>query len=196
MKNNLVLVYFTRLFFCRYDQIILITALLWPVLLSYVLYPNTFGFSWNEGRGGFLVATILTVVETLGSRQVIRGRESRILISLAILMSLYLFSLPFGSSNLLSDTGKLIGVLISESWMSMWDYAILATYFVITLVLIFGMKDWIRIGGAAYSISNWLRCQFCFLILSFLTTHWESFNFWFLSTSISTSEFSTQSATR
>ena len=149
MKNNLVLVYFTRLFFCRYNQIILIIALLWPVLLSYVLYPNTFGFSWNEGRGGFLVATILTVIEILGSRQVIRGRESRILISLAILMSLYLFSLPFGSSNLLSDTGRLIGVLISESWMSMWDYAILATYFVITLVLIFGKKDWIRIGGAA-----------------------------------------------
>lgn len=148
MKYNLVKVYCTGLISSRYHQIIVIIVLLWPVLLSYVLYPDTFGFSWNAGRGGFLIVTILILIEIIGSRPVITGRETSLLITFAILIGLYFFSLSFGSS-ILSDMGRSAGVLVSESWMSMWDYVILAIYFVITLVLVFGKKDWIRIGGAA-----------------------------------------------
>lgn len=149
MKYYLVLFNSTKLIFRRYNQIILITLLLWPVLLSYLLYPDTFGFSWNEGRGGFLIATVLILVEILGSRPVIQGPKTRLLIALGILISLYFLSLPFGSSNFLSSFGRSAGALISESWMSMWDYTILATYFLIILVLIFGKREWITIGGAA-----------------------------------------------
>jgi thaumarchaeosortase len=149
MKNYLVLFNCTRLVFRIYSQVILFTLLLWPVLLSYLLYPDTFVFSWNEGRGGFLIATVLLSVEILGSRPVIRGPKTGLLIALGILISLYFLSLPFGSSNFLSSIGSSAGVLISESWMSMWDYTILAMYFLITLVLIFGKKEWITIGGAA-----------------------------------------------
>lgn len=92
--------------------------------------------------------TILTLIEIFGSRPVITGRETSMLITFAILIGLYFFSLSFGS-YILSDMGRSAGVLISESWMSMWDYVILAIYFVIVLALIFGKKDWIRIGGAA-----------------------------------------------
>jgi thaumarchaeosortase len=45
--------------------------------------------------------------------------------------------------------GSSAGALIGESWMSMWDYFILAIYFGVTLVLIFGRKDWLIIGGGA-----------------------------------------------
>jgi thaumarchaeosortase len=148
MKCNLVKVYCSGLISSRFNQIIIIIALLWPVLLSYVLYPDTFGNSWNAGRGGFLIATVLTLIEIFGSRPVIRGRETRMLITIAILIGLYFFSLSFGSSDLLSGLGRSAGALISESWKLMWDYVILAIYFVITLVLIFGKKEWIRIGGA------------------------------------------------
>ncbi len=96
-----------------------------------------------------MIATVLLLVEILGSRPVIRGPKTGLLIALGILISLYFLSLPFGSSNFLTSIGKLAGVLISESWMSMWDYTILAMYFLITLVLIFGKKEWITIGGAA-----------------------------------------------
>jgi thaumarchaeosortase len=149
MKNYLVHFNCTRLVFRIYNQVILFSLLLWPVLLSYLLYPDTFVFSWNEGRGGFLIATVLLLVEILGSRPVIRGPKTGLLIALGILISLYFLSLPFGSSNILTSIGRLAGVLISESWMSMWDYTILAMYFLITLVLIFGKKEWITIGGAA-----------------------------------------------
>jgi thaumarchaeosortase len=149
MKYNLVKVCCTGLIFSRYNQIIIIIVLLWPVLLSYALYPDTFGFSWNAGRGSFLIVTVLTLVEILGSRPVVRGREARLLITFAILIALYFFSLSFGSSDIFSGIGRSAGAIIIESWMSMWDYLILAIYFVITLVLIFGKKDWLRIGGAS-----------------------------------------------
>jgi len=148
MKNYLVLLNCTRLVSRRYNQIILITLLLWPVLLSYFLYPDTFVFSWNQGRGGFLIATMLILVEILGSRPAIRGPKTGLLIALGIFIGLYFLSLPFGSSNFLSNIGRSAGVLIGESWMSMWDYTILATYFLITLVLIFGKREGITIGGA------------------------------------------------
>lgn len=96
-----------------------------------------------------MIATVLLLVEILGSRPVIRGPKTGLLIALGILISLYFLSLPFGSSNFLSSIGSSAGVLISESWMSMWDYTILAMYFLITLVLIFGKREWITIGGAA-----------------------------------------------
>src|SRR5687768_5660866 len=110
MKNYLVLFNCTRLVFRIYSQVILFTLLLWPVLLSYLLYPDTFVFSWNEGRGGFLIATVLLLVEILGSRPVIRGPKTGLLIALGILISLYFLSLPFGSSNFLSSIGSSAGV--------------------------------------------------------------------------------------
>ncbi len=88
MKYNLVKANCVGLISSRYNQIIIVIVLVWPVLLSYVLYPDTFGFSWNAGRGGFLIATVLTLIEILGSRPVIRGRESTMLITFAILIQL------------------------------------------------------------------------------------------------------------
>jgi thaumarchaeosortase len=149
MKFSLVIYRCTWLISNRYDQIIIAILLIWPILLSYVLYPHTFGFSWNEGRGGFLIATILTLIELFGSSPVISGRNKWILISFTILISLYVFSLSFGSSHILSAMGSSAGALVSESWMLMWDYVILAVYFVVTLRITFGKKDWLRIGGAA-----------------------------------------------
>jgi thaumarchaeosortase len=174
MKYNLVKANCVGLISSRYNQIIIVIVLVWPVLLSYVLYPDTFGFSWNAGRGGFLIATVLTLIEILGSRPVIRGRESTMLITFAILISLYFFSLSFGSSHILSGMGSSAGALISESWMSMWDYVILAIYFVVTLVLIFGKRDWLRIGGTAtlflmgYAIILLLDSLFPYDTLGFL----------------------------
>ena len=149
MKYNLVKVNCAGLISSKHNQFTIIFVLVWPVLLSYVLYPDTFGFSWNAGRGGFLIATILILIEIVWSHPVITGRKISILITFAILISLYFFSLSFGSSQILSSVGSSAGALIGESWMSMWDYFILAIYFGVTLVLIFGRKDWLIIGGGA-----------------------------------------------
>ena len=165
MKYTLVKVYCAGLIFKRYNQIIIIIVLLWPVLLSYVLYPATFGNTWNEGRGGFLIATVLTLIEIFGLRPLIRSRETSMLISIAILIGLYFLSLSFGSSDILSGLGRSAGVLISESWKLMWDYVIFAIYFVITLVLIFGNKNWIRIGGVT---TLFLICYATILLLDSL----------------------------
>ncbi|HZD34381.1 MAG TPA: hypothetical protein VE130_04180 [Nitrososphaeraceae archaeon] len=50
---------------------------------------------------------------------------------------------------MVSGTGRVAGVLIDESWTLMWDYIVLAIYFIGIFLLIFGKKQWIRIGGAA-----------------------------------------------
>jgi hypothetical protein len=44
-----------------------------------------------------------------------------LLLTFTILISLYVFSLSFGSSHILSAMGSSAGALISESWMLMWD---------------------------------------------------------------------------
>jgi thaumarchaeosortase len=149
MKFSLVIYRCTWLISTRYDQIIIVILLIWPILLSYVLYPHTFGFSWNEGRGSFLIATILTLIELFGSCPVISCRNKWILITFTILISLYVFSLSFGSSHILSAMGSSAGALVSESWVLMWDYVILAVYFVVTLRITFGNKNGLKIGGAA-----------------------------------------------
>lgn len=131
-----------------YIQMIIIIVLLWPVLLSYLLYPATFGFAWNVGRGGFLVVALLTLIEIIESRPVIRSREAWILALFVSLTSLYFVSLYLGSSDMLTGMGRSAGVLIDESWTLMWDYIVLAIYFTVVLLLIFGKKQWIRIGGA------------------------------------------------
>jgi thaumarchaeosortase len=149
MKFNPVKIYCTGLISTRYNQIIIIIIiLLWPVLLSYVLFPDTFGSSWNAGRGGFVIVAILTVIEIIGTHPSITSRRLSLLITFAILIGLYFSSLTVGSSNLLSNVGRSVGALISESWILMWDYIILAIYFSISHMLIFGTKEWLRIGSA------------------------------------------------
>jgi thaumarchaeosortase len=150
MKFNLVKIYCTGIILNRHKQsVIVIIILLWPVLLSYVLFPDTFEFSWNEGRGGFLIVAILTIIEIIGSHPIIACRKISLLITFAILIGSYFFILSLGTSYLLLDIGRSVGALITESWMLMWDYIFLAVYFAIILVLIFGTKEWLRIGGAA-----------------------------------------------
>jgi thaumarchaeosortase len=138
-----------RLIFLDIKQLSLLAILLWPILLSYLLYSNTFILSWNEGRGGFLIASILALVEIFGSKTVIGVRKLIILIVLAALVSLYFCSLPFGVSDFLLSNGKSLFVPVGESWAWMWDYAILALYFLVCLGLAFGRKCWLRTGGAA-----------------------------------------------
>lgn len=149
MKYNLVKVWDSKRIINRYSQIIIVFVFLWPVLFSYLLYPDTFGFTWNAGRGGFLIATVLTLIEVLGSRPIIGCHEIMLLIIIAILIVLYFIGLSFGVSNILSDMGRAVGVLVHESWKSMWDYLVLAIYFSLALIFIFGKKDWIIIGGAS-----------------------------------------------
>ena len=130
-------------------QIMVIILLLWPILLSYILYPYTFGFGWNAGRGGFLIVAVIALFEISESRPVIKRHESWMLIVFASFISLYFIGLSLGASDVLSDIGRSAGALIDKSWISMWDYVILAIYFIVILMLIFGRKDWLRIGGAA-----------------------------------------------
>lgn len=91
---------------------------------------------------------LLTLIEIIESRPVIRSREAWILALFISVTSLYFVSLYLGSSDMLTGMGRSAGVLIDESWTLMWDYIVLAIYFTVVLLLIFGKKQWIRIGGA------------------------------------------------
>jgi thaumarchaeosortase len=145
----MVKICYSRVIISRYSLVVILFVLLWPVLFSYLLNSDMFGLAWNAGRGGFLIATILIVIEVTGSRPIIRGHEIKMLIIIAILIGLYFFGLSFGGLDILSNMGRASGVLVEESWKSMWDYVVLAIYFLSVLMVVYGKKGWIRIGGAS-----------------------------------------------
>jgi thaumarchaeosortase len=136
------------LFSLDIEQLALLAILLWPILLSYLLYPSTYILSWNEGRGGFLIASILVPVEVIGFKIIIGARRLIVLFIFAALVSLYFCGLSLGGSDLRLNYGKYLSVPVTESWAWMWDYAILAVYLLACLGLIFGRKFWLRSGAA------------------------------------------------
>lgn len=135
--------------FGGYKRILIVAALLWPILLSYSLYPDTFLSAWNEGRGGFLIAAVLISVDLLVSRSVVLRNETRLIVIPVFLVSLYYCGLSGGASYVLTDIGRSVGVLANWSWIQMWDYAILGAYFAACLALTIRRTFRIWIGGAA-----------------------------------------------
>jgi thaumarchaeosortase len=149
LKDDRVKVWYRGVISSEYKLTVVLFVLLWPVLFTYLLYPDTFGIAWNTGRGGFLIASVLIVIEIIGSRPTIRGHEIKMFIIIAIPISLYFFGLSFGVLDILSNMARASGALVEESWKSMWDYVVLAVYSSSVLMVVYGRKEWIRVGGAS-----------------------------------------------
>jgi thaumarchaeosortase len=59
----------------------------------------------------------------------------------------YLVGVEFGLRTYLVSIAPQFHVLLADSWTWMWDFIVIAAFFMITLTILFG-KRWIRISPA------------------------------------------------
>ncbi|MDE1770151.1 MAG: thaumarchaeosortase [Thaumarchaeota archaeon] len=118
-----------------------------PVIFALAVYPNTFSLGWNQGRGGFLFAMAFIAAELLGLKLEIPKKRLIAIIPLAAGVIVYLTSLDFGLKNYLISIAPHFHVQIVYSWTWMWDFIVIAAFFMASMTILFG-KRWIRISPA------------------------------------------------
>ena len=128
-------------------MIIAIVILASPIMFALAVYPDTFSLGWNQGRGGFLFALAFIAAELIGVKLEIPKKRLIAAIPLAGATIVYLASIELGLKNYLAAIAPQFHVLLLDSWGWMWDFIILAIFFMATLTVLFG-KRWIRISPA------------------------------------------------
>jgi len=118
-----------------------------PIVFALAAFPDTFGLSWNQGRGGFLFALAFVVAELVGLKLGIP--KTRLLATLPLVAAViaYIVSLEFGVRDQLIQYGESLQVPLIFSFTWMWDFVVMAAYFIATLTIFFG-KKWLRIAPA------------------------------------------------
>jgi thaumarchaeosortase len=118
-----------------------------PVLFALAVFPNTFSLGWNQGRGGFLFAMAFIAAELIGLKLEIPKKKLLAIIPLAGAVIIYLVSLELGLKNYLISIAPQFHVQLVYSWTWMWDFIIIAAFFIASMTILFG-KRWIRISPA------------------------------------------------
>jgi len=118
-----------------------------PVLFALAVFPNSFSLGWNQGRGGFLFAMAFIAAELIGLKLEIPKKKLLAIIPLAAAVIIYLVSLELGLRNYLISIAPQFHVQIVYSWTWMWDFIVIAAFFIASMSILFG-KRWIRIAPA------------------------------------------------
>jgi len=126
-----------------------------PTIFALAAFPDSFSLSWNQGRGGFLFAMAFIAAELVGLKLVISQKRLLAIIPLAAITIIYLASLESGLRNYLISIAPNYHVQLVYSWTWMWDFIIMAIFFVASMTILFG-KRWIRISpaGPIYTIGT------------------------------------------
>src|SRR5882762_2089317 len=126
-----------------------------PTIFALAAFPDSFSLSWNQGRGGFLFAIAFIAAEIIGLKLVIPKKRLIAIIPLAAIAITYLVSLEFGLRKYLISVAPHFNVLLNDSWTWMWDFIIMAIFFVASMTILFG-KRWIRISpaGPIYTVGT------------------------------------------
>lgn len=128
-------------------MIIAIAIIASPVIFALAAYPDSFSLGWNQGRGGFLFAMAFIAAELIGIKLEIPKKRLLAALPVAGVTIAYLVGLEYGLRNYLSSIAPQFHVLLLDSWNWMWDFIVIAAFFMITLTILFG-KRWIRISPA------------------------------------------------
>jgi len=118
-----------------------------PTILALAAFPDSFSLSWNQGRGGFLFAMAFIAAELIGLKLEIPKKKLLAIIPLAAAVIIYLVSLELGLRNYLISIAPQFHVQIVYSWTWMWDFIVIAAFFIASMSILFG-KRWIRIAPA------------------------------------------------
>src|SRR2546427_5122620 len=126
-----------------------------PAIFALAAFPDSFSLSWNQGRGGFLFAMAFIAAELVGLKLVIPKKRLIAIISLAAITIIYLTSLEVGLRNYLISIAPNYHVQLIYSWTWMWDFIVMAIFFVASMTILFG-KRWIRISpaGPIYTVGT------------------------------------------
>jgi len=129
------------------SMIIALVIIASPILFALAVFPDTFSLGWNQGRGGFLFAMAFIAAELFGLKLEIPKKRLIAIIPLAVLVIIYLSSLDFGLKSYLVSVAPNYHVQIVDSWTWMWDFIVIAIFFVASMTILFGRR-WIRISPA------------------------------------------------
>ncbi len=124
--------------------ILLLTS---PILFVLAAYPDSFSFSWNQGRGGFLFALVFIAAELVGLRIAVSRGRLACAAPLAALAIAYFASLDAGLRDHIVASAGSYDVQLVHSWTWMWDFFVMAAFVVAALTAFFGGR-WIRIAPA------------------------------------------------
>ena len=127
--------------------IIALAILASPIIFALMVFPDTFSLGWNQGRGGYLFAMAFIAAELFGIKLVIPKKRLLAIIPLAGVVIGYLTALEFGFRNYLISVAPNYHVQLVDSWNWMWDFIVIAMFFVASMTILFG-KKWIRISPA------------------------------------------------
>ena len=118
-----------------------------PILFTLIVFSDSFSFSWNQGRGGFLFALIFIVAELIGLKIIISRKKLLCAVPLAVATILFFVSLDMGLRDYITSLSELYNVQLIHSWVWMWDFFVM-TVFTVTVLTIFFGRRWIRIAPA------------------------------------------------
>jgi thaumarchaeosortase len=129
------------------NTIIALAIIASPIIFALAVFPDTFSLGWNQGRGGYLFAMAFIAAELFGLKLVIPTKRLIAIIPLAGAAIGYLTALEFGLRTYLTSIAPNYHVQLVDSWNWMWDFIVIAIFFVASLTILFG-KRWIRISPA------------------------------------------------
>src|SRR2546425_7092340 len=122
------------------SMIIALAIIASPILFALAVFPDTFSLGWNQGRGGFLFAMAFIAAELFGLKLEIPKKRLIAIIPLAALTIIYLTSLEFGLKSYLISIAPDYHVQLKYSWTWMWDFIVLAVFFVASMTILFGKR--------------------------------------------------------
>ncbi len=118
-----------------------------PILFTLLVFSDTFSFSWNQGRGGFIFALVFVVAELVGLKIPISGKKLIFAVPVAVATMLYFVGLEVGLREYMESAAEFHSVQLIHSWIWMWDYIVMTAFAMVVLTILFGRR-WIRIAPA------------------------------------------------
>lgn len=118
-----------------------------PVVFALAAYSDSFGLSWNQGRGGFLFGLAFVAAELVGLKVAVSKRAILAVIPLAAGVIAYIVAAENGLHDLLSASADQYGVQLVYSWVWLWDFVVMTIFVIVSLSIYFGTR-WIRIAPA------------------------------------------------
>ena len=118
-----------------------------PFLVALCLHPDSFGFSWNQGRGGFMFALAFVIAELIGLKLAVSKTRLFAAVPIFAVTIGYFVSLEYGLREVITAAADDYNVQLIDSWIWMWDFVVIAAFSIAVLFTFFGRR-WIRIGPA------------------------------------------------
>ena len=118
-----------------------------PLAIALALDPDSFGFSWNQGRGGFLFALAFVAAELVGLKVAVSRARLLVAVPVAASAVAYFVALEYGLRDYMREMAATYDVQLVDSWVWMWDFVVAATVVMAIMFVLFG-KRWIRLGPA------------------------------------------------